>query len=131
MKSLPGWSRWLALAAGVMDTATGLGLVLVPAWTLRRMGISPPVGEALEFVRFVGVFVGAVGGSYLWALARGGDQPLRAVLDFTRLFRGGAGVFTATMVLFAGWPPAWLAVTVTDLTLVVIQSVLLAGGEDA
>lgn len=127
---LPNWTRWLALAAGAMDAATGAGLMLLPAWTLQRMGITPPGAEALGFVRFVGVFVGAVGMCYLVAWWRGGDRPLRAVFDFTRLFRVGAGVFTGVMVVAAGWPPAWLAVTAADLALVVVQSVVLAKYRD-
>jgi hypothetical protein len=127
---LPGWTRWLALAAGAMDTATGAGLVLLPAWTLQRMGIAPPGAEALGFVRFVGVFVGAVGLSYLVAWGRGHDRALRTVFDFTRLFRVGAGVFTGVMVFAADWPLAWLAVTFADLALVVVQSVVLAKYRD-
>lgn len=127
---LPPWSRWLALAAGAMDAATGLGLLVLPAWTLRLMDVTPPGAEALEFVRFVGVFVGAVGITCLMAGGRGDDRSLRAMFDFTRIFRAGAGSFTAGMVLAGGWSPAWLAVTVADLGLVVIQSVLLARYRD-
>jgi hypothetical protein len=128
--TLPKWSRWLAWIAGVTDTATGAGLVVWPAWTLRQMGVIPPEGEALEFVRFVGVFVGAVGLCYLVAVAGRHDRTLRTVFDFTRIFRTGAGVFTAVMVFAGDWSPAWLAVTVTDLGLVVIQSGLLARYRD-
>lgn len=123
---LPGWSRWLALGAGLMDAVTGAGLLVLPAWTLRQMGVPPPGAEALGFVRFVGVFVGAVGLSYLVARWRGDDRSLRAVFDLTRIFRGGAGMFTGVMVVAAGWPPAWLVVTVADLGLLVVQTVLLA-----
>lgn len=128
--TLPKWSPWLALAAGAMDTATGAGLLVLPAWTLRQMGVTPPGAEALEFVRFVGVFVGAVGLSYVLAGVRGDDRSLRVVFDFTRIFRGGAGTFTGVMVLAGGWSPAWLAVTVADLGLVVVQSLLLAKYSD-
>ncbi len=128
--NLPGWSRWLAFAAGAMDTATGAGLLVLPAWTLRQMGVTPPGAEALEFVRFVGIFVGAVGVCYLVAGTRRGDQSLRAVFDFTRIFRVGAGTFTGVMVLVGGWSPAWLAVTVADLGLAVGQSLLLAKYRD-
>jgi hypothetical protein len=124
--TLPGWARALALGAGLLDAGTGLGLLVLPVWTLRLMGVAPPGAEALQFVRFVGVFVGAVGLSYLFACWRGGDGPLRSVFDLTRIFRLAAGFFTGVMVAFAGWPPAWLAVTVTDLALVVVQTLLLA-----
>ncbi|AOS46392.1 hypothetical protein Verru16b_03498 [Lacunisphaera limnophila] len=129
-RPLPPWSRWLALGAGAMDAATGAGLLLLPGWTLERMGITPPGAEALGFVRFVGVFVGAVGLSYLIAWRRGQERALRAVFDFTRVFRLGAGTFTGVMVFGADWPPAWLAVTFADLGLVVVQSVLLARSRD-
>lgn len=128
--SLPKWSRWLAWIAGATDAFTGMGLVVWPAWTLQQMGVMPPEGEALAYVRFVGIFVGAVGLCYLVAAARRSDHSLRTVFDFTRIFRTGAGVFTAVMVLAGGWSPAWLAVTITDLGLVVIQSVLLARYRD-
>lgn len=127
---LPRWTRGLALAAGAMDTATGVGLVAAPAWTLRLMGVSPPGAEALEFVRFTGVFVAAVGLSYLVAGGRGDGRALRAMFDLTRWFRGGAGLFTGAMVIAGGWPPAWLAVTVTDLGLVAVQTWLLARSAD-
>jgi hypothetical protein len=127
--TLPSWGRWLALGAGLMDAATGAGLVLLPALTLRLMGVPSPGAEALGFVRFVGVFVGSVGLSYLVAWRRD-ERALRAVFDFTRIFRVGAGVFTGFMVLGAGWPPAWLAVTVADLGLAVAQSVLLSRVRD-
>lgn len=123
---LPIWTRWLALGAGAMDASTGAGLLVLPAWTLQRMGVTPPGAEALGFVRFVGVFVGAVGMSYLIAWWRGGDRPLRMVFDFTRVFRLGAGGFTAVMVVTADWSPAWLAVTVADLALAVGQTLVLA-----
>ncbi len=126
----PTWVRGLALGAGLLDTMTGTGLVLLPAWTLQRMFVPPPGAEALGYVRFVGVFVAMVGLSYLVALRRNGDAPLRAVLDVTRLFRLGAGLFTGAMVLAAGWSPAWLVVTATDLGLVVVQSMILAGYGD-
>ncbi len=122
---LPGWTRWLAGVAGVLDATTGAGLVWLPAWTLQRMGVAPPGAEALEFVRFVGVFVGAVGASYLSAAWRGQDRALRAVIDVTRWFRGGAGLFTGVMVVAGAWSPAWLAVTITDLVLLAGQTVVL------
>lgn len=120
----PRWVRVVALGAGWMDTLTGTGLVIFPAATLRAMQVMPPAQEALEFVRFVGVFVGAVGLCYLAGLQGGDRSRLRLVLSLTRIFRLGAGLFTGAMVL-AGWPPSWLAITVTDLGLVVLQTVIL------
>ncbi|HWA26205.1 MAG TPA: hypothetical protein VG734_11120 [Lacunisphaera sp.] len=123
---LPKWVRWLALAAGAMDAGTGACLVAVPAWTLACMGVTPPGAEALEYVRFVGAFVGAVGLVYFVAGWRGNARALRTVLDFTRVFRGAAGTFVLAMVAGAGWSPAWLSVTGTDYALVVVQTIILA-----
>jgi hypothetical protein len=120
-----GLSRLLALLAGVMDAATGLGLVAAPVLTLRCMLAPIPGAEALLYVRFVGVFVGAVGASYLVALWRGGSGPLRKVFEFTLLFRAGAGLFTGGAVLAGALAPAWFAVTFTDLLLVGLQVWLL------
>jgi len=119
------YSRLLALLAGAMDATTGLGLVGAPALTLGCMLVPVPGAEALLYVRFVGVFVGAVGASYLVALGRGGSEPLRKVFECTMLFRAAAGLFTGGAVLAGALAPAWLAVTFTDLSLVGLQVWLL------
>jgi hypothetical protein len=118
---------YLALAAGAVDFATGVGLIATPAWTLAGMGVAAPVAEALIFVRFVGAFVGAVGAMYLWAAARPRER-LRALFAFTLWPRGAAGAFTGVAVLAGALSPAWLSVTVTDGALVVAQLWLLARG---
>lgn len=118
---------YLALAAGAMDFATGVGLIAAPAWTLARMGVAAPVAEALIFVRFVGAFVGAVGAMYLWAAARPRER-LRALFAFTLWPRAAAGAFTGVAVLAGALSPAWLSVTLTDGALVVAQLWLLARG---
>lgn len=128
---LLNFARLLALAAGAMDFATGLGLVLQPQLTLRLMLVPVPGAEALVYVRFVGVFVGAVGLSYLWALAAGrgaadgGVGRLREVLRFTLPFRLGAGTFCAVAVGLGALGPLWLSVTGADYALVVAQTWLL------
>ena len=48
-------------------------------------------------MRLVGVFVGAVGASYLVAL-RGSESTLRAVLGFTLLVRASVGTFAGIAV---------------------------------
>lgn len=116
---------WLALGAGSMDFATGLGLVFAPATALALMGAAAPGAEALVFLRWVGAFVGAVGASYLLALARGGDARLRAVLEFTIVFRLAAGGFSAA-ALGLGWLPwVWASVPAADFALAGAQAWLL------
>jgi len=120
-------ARWLLLGAGTMDAATGLGLSLAPAATLALMGVVPPDGDALVFLRWVGAFVGAVGATYLWGWLHA-RRLLRPVLELTMIFRLAAGVFSAVAIARGWLTPAWLSVPVTDLALVGAQVVLLAKG---
>lgn len=122
------WVRRYALAAGLMDAATGLGLLAAPAFTLARMGAAVPGAEALAYVRFSGAFVAAVGASYLLALLRRGGGRLRGVLEFTALTRLAAGG-AATVGVAAGWfDGAWLIVAATDLGCAAVQVWILRRG---
>lgn len=122
------WARWLALIAGVMDLATGAGLVVAPAWTLGWMQVATPGAEALVFLRWVGAFVGAVGASYLVAVARGGAGRLREVLATTILFRIAAGGYCLFAVATGALEARWVVVAMTDLGLVAVQAWLLKRG---
>jgi hypothetical protein len=127
MKTL-NLARGLALIAGAMDAATGAGLVLLPEWTLRCMSVDAPGAEALVFLRWVGAFVGAVGSSYLVALARGGAGRLREVFVTTLLFRAAAGGFCTVAVAGGALEPRWITVALTDGALVAAQIWLLRRG---
>jgi hypothetical protein len=119
----PAW--WLALGAGAMDFTTGLGLVFAPTRVLPLMGVAAPAGDGLVFLRWVGAFVGAVGASYLLAVARGGSARLWAVLEFTIPFRLAAGGFAATAIALGWLPATWASVPVADFALVAAQAWLL------
>ena len=121
-------ARGFGLAAGLMDFTTGVGLVAVPALTLHAMGVATPGAEALTFVRFVGAFVGAVGASYLVALASGRLDRLWAVFRVTTLFRVAAGSFVAWAVATGQLEARWLTVTATDIVIAAAQ-VWFAGRE--
>ncbi|MCU0792793.1 MAG: hypothetical protein MUE42_08095, partial [Opitutaceae bacterium] len=110
----------LAGVAGAMDAATGLGLVLLPGFTLRMMGVAAPTGDALVFLRWVGAFVGAVGASYLIALIRGGTMRLREVFVFTLVFRVAAGGYAAWAVASGALDWRWITVALTDGALVAV-----------
>lgn len=125
------FARTLALLAGVMDFVTGLGLIVAPALTLRGMLAPVPGPESLVYLRFVGVFVFAIGTSYLLAWRRGGREPLRAVFRFTLPFLAGAALFTGSAVMTGALAPAWLSVTFTDLLLVGLQVWLLRAAPSA
>lgn len=118
-------AKGLALAAGAMDAATGLALVVAPLLTLQAMRLSEPGAEALAFLRWIGAFVCAVGCSYLVVLARGGAGRLREVLVTTMTFRAAAGGYCAVAVLGGALERGWITVAVTDGALVVAQLWLL------
>lgn len=115
-------ARWFAGAVGALDFFTGAALVAAPAFTLRLMLVPAPGAEALDYVRFVGVFVAAVGGSYGLALARREEAVLRAVFGFTIPFRLAAGAFVAVMVWAGRFDPAWLTVTAADWLIAAAQA---------
>ncbi len=120
-------ARWITLGAGLLDLFTGLGLVLLPALTLRLMGVAPVGLPAETYLRFLGVFVGAVGFSYLWALWRG-PATLRGMLELTIFFRLGAGAFCTWALATARLDPAWWSVPATDFVLAAVQVWLLSRG---
>jgi hypothetical protein len=124
MKLLP-LARLLALGAGSLDFATGLGLAFFPARLLPVMRVPVPPDNALVFLRFVGAFVAAVGACYLWAWFRRRALHLRFAFTFTLFFRLAAGGFSAVAIALGWLSPAWLSVPVTDLALVAVQLWLL------
>jgi hypothetical protein len=124
-----GWVRGYVGLVGAMDFLTGVALVAVPALTLRVMGVGVPGAEALGFVRFVGVFVGAVGASYLLAVPARAAGGLRAMLGFTLVVRASVGLFTGAAVAVGMLERGWLVVTVTDLGCAVLQAWILTRRE--
>lgn len=120
-------ARWLALGAGAMDFATGLGLVFAPAIALALMRVAVPAGEALIFLRWVGAFVAAVGATYLWG-AWECRRLLRPVLELTVPFRFAAGTFSLVAIARGWLSPAWMSVPATDFVLVALQVALLMKG---
>ena len=118
-------ARWLALLVGLMDAGTGLGLLIAPGLVLKLMLVPAPVEEAWIFVRWVGVFVAAVGASYLWALWRGGVTRLIVVLECTLLFRTAVAIFVLAAWHLDALSTAWLSVAATDLAVAALQALLL------
>jgi cytochrome c oxidase cbb3-type subunit 1 len=126
--SLTRMSRGLALGAGCLDAGTGLGLVFAPELVLGLMGASVPGAEALIYLRWVGAFVAAVGASYLIALVAGGGARLRAVFEFTIVFRLAAGLFSAVAIARGWLGPVWVSVPLADFALAAVQVWLLRKG---
>lgn len=110
-----GWS----VAVGAMDALTGLLLVACPATTLGLLGITPPAGDALLFLRWVGVFVGSVGLGY--ALALRGPREGAAVWAFTALARALVAVFVTVNIVVGALDPHWFGVAATDAVVAAVQ----------
>jgi hypothetical protein len=109
--------------AGLCDAVTGLLLVAAPALTLRLMGIEP-APEDPTFLRFVGVFVGGVGLSYLypWLLdARRREERIWTVLEVSAGLRLMVAVFVAANVATGALVARWSLVAVTDLGFALVQ----------
>lgn len=118
------------LLAGGCDTLTGLLLVASPSTTLAILGVGQPTPDdpATFFLRWIGVFVAAVGMAYLYPLllppsAR--RRRLRPVLELTTLVRLGVALFLAARLVGGDADPAWVTVMLTDLGLALFQLEIL------
>lgn len=114
----------VSLLAGIADSLTGLGLILLPAQILNLMGIE---GEAypLSLIRFIGAFVFATGSLYLigYVLCRAKEswQTLRIVWVSTAWIRACVAVVTGFMILTGGLLNSWIPVPLTDGLLAILQ----------
>ena len=112
------------IAVGVMDTVTGLLLVIFPGWVMGLLGIPPQ--DHPEFLSWVGVFVGSVGLSY--ALAIRGGIAAETVWSFTALVRGATTVFLTAKMLGGAMPARWATVAATDAVVAAVQVIGLRAG---
>jgi hypothetical protein len=110
--------------AGLMDSATGILLMLSPAFTMSLMGIEAVYQEDI-FIRFVGGFVFGVGSSYLLGLmsvVRGcGWRELRVVWKMTAWVRLVILLFTSVAILSGSLSADWFGVPLTDGALACFQ----------
>lgn len=130
--------RWLDIycfLAGVCDALTGVLLVTAPGATLALLGIATPgpqaAPETLFFVRWIGIFVGAVGLAYLYPLLLPTEERKRRqrpVLEITALVRAAVASFLAWQLGSGTLDPAWVTVMVTDLVLALFQIEILRRG---
>ena len=115
--------RYWSVAVGSMDALTGLLLIFVPALVLRMLGITPPAGEVLVFISWVGVFVMSVGLSYGLALGKRGWG--EAVWIFTSLVRIMVAVFLTTRILDGSLAKAWALVALADASVALVQMAIV------
>ena len=115
-----------SVVVGLMDTLTGLLLLLAPALALKCVGMARPSADALVFLSWIGAFVGGVGLSY--GLALGEWRRGRAVWQVTALLRTVVAVFVMTQVAAHALVGEWMTVAVTDLVVAVLQVGMLRAG---
>lgn len=117
------WPSIICLCAGAMDTATGLGLLLVPHLTLTLMGLAAHEGLA-AYLRFIGAFVFGVGGLYLaaWQCCRLG-RPIewRVLWLATAWLRLCVGITVTILIATASLDWLWISVPISDLGLAAYQ----------
>jgi len=128
--SPPSWQFAVVIALGAGDLVTGALLVVAPAVVFRLLGFAPAPDEATIFVRWIGVFVAAIGGAYLlpFRLAAGRERQerLRATLEWTALARLAVATFVAAGVLAVALPEGWCFVGSYDALAASAQLALLA-----
>lgn len=122
--------RTLCIAAGASDTGTGALLVVVPGFMLGVLGI--PLPTETVYLRFVGVFVGAVGLAYLYPLLLRDRDARRArliaALEWTAGVRLAVAGFVAVSVVVGALAEAWLLVGFFDAGVALAQFGLLGWG---
>jgi hypothetical protein len=120
----------ISLLAGFGDFAAGLLLVIAPQTALQWMHVSA-VNDPV-WIRFIGVFVGCVGLSYLfglltWHTVRSARE-LRTVWKLTAMFRLAAGSFVAVAIGLGSLDRAWTSVPIADFFWAVVQLAILSRG---
>jgi hypothetical protein len=116
-------TRYYTWCAGLLDSATGMGLITIPAFTLQMMGMDPAAYQ-LGLIRFIGIFVFSVGSLYLWGLffqSRQGTSSLKSVWLVTIWIRLCVGSILLGMILSHTLSTSWGLVSLTDLSLAAFQ----------
>ena len=120
------------LLTGASDAATGVLLLMAPAFTLRLMRLHAPAAAALVYLSYIGAFVLAVGMACLygaWLATRTGcAAKLEVVWLLTAMTRGVVAVFVAAKVLSGALEAGWITVALSDGFYAVLQIVGLTRG---
>jgi hypothetical protein len=118
-------------AIGISDTATGVLLVVAPAFTLRLMGLQAPA-DALPYLSFVGAFVFSVGLACLYgaklAACDGCKRKLATIWLLTAITRASVALFVIDSVLTGTLQAGWLTVAACDAACAGIQGIGLRSG---
>lgn len=112
-------------AAGLCDFGTGILLLFAPSLTLRLLFLQQ-MPSPIAFAQFIGVFVGCVGFSYVWAaaawpLAQGNAAKWQAQWWITALTRSAVAIFLLVQVISGRMEAAWLLVASSDAAFAAVQ----------
>ena len=110
--------------AGLSDTATGLGLIILPAQTLTLMGVS--AGDyPVATIRFIGAFVMGTGSLYLWGMFLFSRNRKWMLLELTWLATGWlrmcVAAVTCFLILSRELSVEWASVPLVDGMLAFLQ----------
>jgi hypothetical protein len=119
--------KFWSVAVGSMDALTGLLLIFAPALVLRLLKIEAPAPDAMVFLKWIGVFVMAVGLSYGLALGRHRAAG-ETVWMFTSMVRILVAVFLIIQITANVMAPAWAVVALSDGLVAMVQMVILRKG---
>ena len=114
----------ISCLAGLSDTTTGLGLVLLPAKTLALMGVEAS-DYPIAMIQFIGAFVLGTGSLYLWGVylfkKTSKWDLLKMIWLATAWLRVCVAIVTCYLVLSKGLSSEWMSVPLTDGILAVLQ----------
>jgi len=116
----------LSLVFGVCDLATGVALMLCPSFVMTIL-MTEVAAESLVYIRYIGVFVFAVGFAYFlpYLPVKGRKVDVWSVWNITALVRCFVAAFVLLQVVISILPTAWLLVAVVDGSIASAQFVLL------
>jgi len=125
------WASAAALAIGAGDAATGALLVARPSTVVELLRLTPPPADAEIFLRWVGVFVLAIGLAYMTPFAAPEPERssrLRGALAWTALARLAVTAFVSCAVLAGALDQGWCFIGTYDGVVGVAQLALLSRG---
>ncbi len=110
--------KWSA-GVGAIDALTGIALLVSPELVLTSLRIEAVSPLSFVFVRWIGIFVGSVGFSYLWAFR--GSREATVVWAYTAMVRSLVAVFVGVNIWVGELEAAWMGVAATDAFIAAVQ----------
>lgn len=118
-------------ATALSDTLTGVLLYVVPAFTLRLMGVHAPA-DALPYLSYIGAFVLSTGLACVYGAVllheRACSQRIETVWLLTSLSRAAVAIYVLQAVAAGKLETAWMSVAFFDGACVIIQGIGLRRG---